>query len=212
MKQSISWFFWNIFLAMIPVVIAYTIGFLPKITRFNHILSRFLFIVLGVIWLIFMPNTCYLLTEWRHFLEMMGYSDLYARSTYNSDARLMLMALIMFYMCYSWIGILSFTLAIKPILHIVKKRCVRVWILAIPFFILMSIGVYLGLVHRFNSWNFLNESGSIFAILRQLVQRPTLLLYVTFFAGFLWIIYISTDIWIEGFVRRFGKLRSSNEE
>lgn len=202
--QGILWVSWNVSLAMIPVAIAYGIVYLVKTGSRHRVLSKALVGVLGVVWLVFMPNTCYLLTEWRHFLEMLGYTELYARWNNDEDARLMLMALILFYMCYSGIGMLSFTLAIRPIARIAKERCIRLWVWAIPFFILMSIGVYLGLIHRFNSWNLLNESASIVTNIYNLAKRPTLLLYIVFFAGFLWLMYIATDIWIDGFARRFG--------
>ena len=189
---------------MIPIAIAYGIEFLTKAGSRHGVLSKVMVGVLGVVWLAFMPNTCYLLTEWRHFLEMLGYTELYTRSAHDGDARLMLMALILFYMCYSGIGMLSFNLAIRPIARIAKDGCIRLWVWTIPFFILMSVGVYLGLIHRFNSWNLLNESASILANIHHLTQQPTLLLYIVFFAGFLWLMYIVTDIWVDGFAHRFG--------
>lgn len=201
--QSLIWILWNIFLALVPVGLGYGIGMIEKSERRHGLWTKLLIGVLGVMWIIFMPNTCYLLTEWRHFLEMLGYSDLHTRWTYDSDARLILMALTLFYMCYSGIGMLTFTLAIRPIVRIAKDRGLVLWVWGMPFFFLMSIGVYLGLIHRFNSWDLLNQFRGIMDNIYQLTQRPTLSAYIIFFACFLWLMYMVVDIWVDGFVHRF---------
>jgi len=161
-------------------------------------------VVSGLAWLVFLPNTCYLLTEWRHFLEVLGYTDLHLRWAHDGDARLVLMVLTLFYMCYSGIGVLTFTLAIRPVVALARERRLKVWVWGMPFFLLMSVGVYLGLILRFNSWNLLNEFSQVVDSIVEILQRPTLASYVIFFAAFLWLMYAATDIWIDGFVKRFN--------
>jgi uncharacterized membrane protein len=201
--QGAIWIAWNIFLAFVPVALAYGAVVFARKEGKHRVSARILAGVLGLMWLVFMPNTCYLLTEWRHFLEMLGYTDLHLRWTYESDARLVLMALTLFYMCYSGVGVLTFTLAIRPIVRLAREWNLRLWIWAMPFFILMAIGVYLGLILRFNSWNMVNEFSAVWESVSELVQRPTLSSYIIFFAAFLWLMYLATDIWIDGFLRRF---------
>ncbi|HEY3298769.1 MAG TPA: DUF1361 domain-containing protein [Armatimonadota bacterium] len=200
--QGPIWIVWNIFLALIPVALGYGVLAASKYDDRHPVASNIAVILIGFVWLIFMPNTCYLLTEWRHFLEMLGYTALHTRWTHDSNARLLLMTLTFFYMCYSGIGILTFALAIRPVAAVLRKHGVRLWLPAIPFFFLMSVGVYLGLMLRFNSWDLMTEFGAIVSSLSDLGERPMLTFYIFFFAAFLWVMYLATDIWIDGLMQR----------
>lgn len=195
------WVAWNIFLAVIPVVLAYTIFRLYD--KRSSSLVRASMAILGLVWLAFLPNTCYLLTEWRHFLGTLDYANLYSRWQTDSDATLMLLTYTLFYMCYSGIGVFTFALAIRPVACIAKKSGATLWVWAIPLFLLMSVGVYLGLVLRFNSWELINKPGAIWASAVSVLHRPTLAAFVVLFAGFLWIAFIAVDIWIDGLVARW---------
>src|SRR4051812_24569935 len=60
---------WNLALAAIPVPAAY--AFASRVRTAKASRSRLPVAsaaVLGLVWLVFLPNSCYLMTEWRHFL------------------------------------------------------------------------------------------------------------------------------------------------
>jgi len=200
----VFWVAKNTFFALIPVVLAYTIYWLAGLPgRRVQLLLKVPVFALGMVWLAFLPNTCYLLTEWRHFLATVGYSDLYARWQVDSDAALRLMTYTFFYLCYSGMGVLTFTLAVRPIARLMKKSGATMWIWATPFFALMSVGVYLGLVLRFNSWELIGRPGEIWTAVVGISARPTLSSFIIAFAGFLWVAYTAVDIWIDGFLARW---------
>lgn len=201
----LAWVAWNTFLALVPVVLAYVIHRLAT-NRPSGFSSRVLPLVLGLPWLAFMPNTCYLLTEWRHFLDTVEYRDLSTRWQVDSGAALDLMIYTLFYFCYSALGMIAFALAIRPMAQILKDRGAALWVWAIPFFMLMSVGVYLGLILRFNSWDLLTRPGLVWASVMNLLNRPVLVTFILLFAGFLWFAFWVMDVWIDGLCLRWQRI------
>lgn len=198
----IRWVIWNTFLALIPVAAGYAIYALYKYPGRRTTAIRAAMLVLGLVWLAFMPNTCYLLTEWRHFLARIGYSNLYAEMYVSKDAAFRLMIYTLFYMFYSGIGLLAFALAIRPIAWLMRQRRLTVWIWAVPFFLLMSLGVYLGLILRLNSWDVILNPHVVWASIVSTLTRPALVCLIGAFAGFLWFVYLAMDIWVDGLLCR----------
>ena len=200
----IRWVLWNTFLAVIPVAAGYAMYALYKFPRRRTMAVRAGIVILGLVWIAFVPNTCYLLTEWRHFLNLIGYSNLYAEWFVNKNAAVDLMTYTLFYMFYSGIGALTFTLAIRPIAWLMRQRQLTIWIWAIPFFLMMSLGVYLGLVLRLNSWDIVTRPAFVWTSISGTLDRPALGFFITAFAGFLWFTYLVMDIWVDGLVCRFS--------
>ena len=200
------WVLWNSSLAVIPVALGYAISGLagPPGQRIRKRVMP-LMLVMGFFWLIFLPNTCYLLSEWRHFLESVDYANLGFRWRTDSGAALALMIYTLFYLCFSGIGMLCFALAIRPIARVFRERGANLWVWGIPLFMLNSVGVYLGLILRFNSWEMISRPGRIWASVAVLADRPVLASFIIAFAAFLWVAYLIVDIWIDGFTARWRK-------
>ncbi len=189
---------WNSFLALIPVAAGYAIYALHA-GRSRHLATKAAIVLLGLVWLAFMPNTCYLLTEWRHFLRIIGYTSLYDQWYMSKTAAVRLMIYTLFYMFYSGIGVLTFALAIRPVAQVLKERKMSTWMLTLPFFLLMSLGVYLGLILRLNSWDIVTRPEFVWASIVATLGRPGLISLIAAFAAFLWALFLATDIWIDGF-------------
>ena len=208
--RAFAWVSWNTLLALIPVVLAYTIqGISCSNQGHSSSVKKVLMMILGLAWLAFIPNTCYLLTEWRHFLSYIGYSGLWATWHLDSGAALQMMVYTLFYAIYSGIGVVTFALAIRPIANIVRQRGASLWIWGMLFFLLMSVGVYLGLVLRFNSWDLLSRPELVWRSMLQVLERPILFAFIVIFAMFLWVLYFTVDIWMDGLAARFGHLRQA---
>lgn len=195
---------WNLFLALIPVVLA-CIVYQTMQTEKKTPLMKFGVVVFGLVWLAFLPNTCYLLTQWRHFLDGLDATNLYLRSRFDTDTTLTLMKYTVFYFCYSGIGMLTFTLAIRPIARLARRSGATLWVYAPPFFLMLSLGVYLGLVLRYNSWDLATRPGVVWASVLEIVSRPRLSAFIAAFAGFLWLAYVAIDIWIDGLIARWNE-------
>ncbi len=161
-------------------------------------------IVLGAVWLAFLPNTCYLLTEWRHFLDMLYFGGLYHEARLSPDGAMRFLAYTAFYALYSGCGMVCFALAIRPLARALRKRGLRVLVPGIALFVLVALGVYLGLILRYNSWDLVTRPGVIAGSIADVLSRPRLGLFILGFAAFLWVAYNVIDIWIDGLVQRMG--------
>ncbi|OGH18448.1 MAG: hypothetical protein A2868_03440 [Candidatus Levybacteria bacterium RIFCSPHIGHO2_01_FULL_40_15b] len=162
----------NIFLAIVPVVF----GFLMLRNRYLTIK-----IIAFIIWITFLPNTLYLITDIIHFLE----DAVILSGTYLAIDLFMYLFLVV-------LGIFTFTLSIYPFERLVfpnKKNLKR----NIPtFFILNSIigfGMVLGRVQRANSWEVFTDTGKVIALSLNTLSSFELMLLALFFGIFCQMIY-----------------------
>jgi len=198
---------WNGTLALIPVGAAY--AFRGVVDRRPTSVGRFLAAAaLAVIWLAFLPNTCYLLTEWRHFLEALDSQNLFMRAGGDSVLFIKLVLGSLFYFFYSLFGMVAFAMAIRPMERAAIKRGISVRLWALPFFAAVALGVYLGLVLRFNSWDLLKSPSVVWEAIVEVGGRPRLAAFILAFGGFLWVAYESLDIWIDGLKQRLAAGKS----
>ena len=198
---------WNGTLALIPVVAAYA---------FRNVLDKWpssarqytAAATLGVVWFVFLPNTCYLLTEWRHFLTTLDGQNMFLRSGTDKVFFIQLILGSLFYFMYSSFGMVTFALAIRPVERAAIKRGLAVRFWAFPFFAVVSLGVYLGLILRFNSWDLLTNPTIVWQAIVEVGGRPRLAAFILAFGGFLWIAYEILDIWIDGLKLRLASGKS----
>jgi uncharacterized membrane protein len=198
----------NLFLAAVPVVLAQVICRSEPRWRGRTGASIGIAALL-LLWLVFLPNTCYLLTEWRHFLVTLDASNLYLRSQVDHRITLLLMLYTAFFFCYSAVGMLAFALAIRPVDRLVRKDGNVPWVWGTLLFLLVSLGVFLGLVPRFNSWNLATHPARIFTTIGVVFHHPVLSAFLVVFAGMLWLMYVAIDIWIDGFLLRWPNTSDS---
>lgn len=140
---------WNILLAALAVWLAFrlaaSLGSRRPLTIITH----------GVAWLLLLPNTAYIMTDIRHII---GYCppEEFARVC-QSNAWMTI-----FFFAYASLGWYSFTQALRPVLDALAKRWkVNHFTLAIPFVILSGLGIMLGLVNRWNSWEIITDPAAI---------------------------------------------------
>lgn len=210
MLQTPTWILYNIFLASIPVLLGYALAAWLNRKRSKRGWTP-LFVLVTVLltaaWLAFLPNTCYLLTEWRHYIFSPAMADLRAAADTNRS-RLHFASFGLFYVIYSGVGVLCFALAIRPVDRALSRRPVPKPLLAIPFFLLLSLGVYMGLIVRLNSWDLVLRPGLVWATWMHAAETPALLRAILIFAFLLWLLYLVVDIWIDGVELRLRKRRS----
>jgi uncharacterized membrane protein len=193
---------WNIFLAAVPVALGYWAASLAVKSR----TKRALYLPFGLVllaWLAFLPNTCYLLTEWRHFLTTLDGANLYLRSQNDRSALVFLAMYTAFYFCYSALGMLAFTLALRPLARIAHHFVPNTWIAGVPMFVLLSLGVYLGLVLRDNTWDILTRPGKVWLDIVNVGGHPFLIAVILGFGLFLWLAYLAIDIWVDAIIIRW---------
>jgi uncharacterized membrane protein len=134
---------WNLFLAWIPVVAAVAVydgqrrGASP--TRLLPI---------AVVWLLFLPNAPYLLTDFVH----LGSRD---------DAPVWFD--IVLFGSFAWTGMLLGFLSIFVMQSVVRRAYGSLWswVLVLTSLTASSFGIYLGRSLRWNSWDFLLRPGAL---------------------------------------------------
>jgi uncharacterized membrane protein len=167
---------WNMFLAWLPLLFALALVASDRRGR-----SRLQLGVLGGLWLLFLPNAPYVLTDFVHLGPSPPVPLWY-------DA-------LMFTAC-AWtglaLGIGSLLLVHRVARHRIGERLS--WLLLGPVLALVSLGIYLGRFVRLNSWDALTRPGRVADViatpLRDPLAHPRFLVVTTLFTLFLILTYL----------------------
>jgi uncharacterized membrane protein len=143
---------WNLFLAVIPYVISLYIFRRPVLSR------TFLFTLLGI-WLLFIPNTFYLLTDLFH-LPRIG----------DVPKWFDLLLLLSFGLNGLLLGIVSLRKIEMSIERISGRTVPVIMVFAVMF--LNAFGVYIGRYLRFNSWDIVARPYLLFEELVEIIIHP----------------------------------------
>ncbi len=175
------WMAWNLFLAIVPLVLSLYL-FRPAARRSPlWWLGTFTFIA-------FLPNAPYVLTDFIH-LE----SDL---ARVHSDL-LDTLVVIPRYAVYMLLGFGAYVLSLIHMGIYLKHQGQRRWILSTELILhgLSTIGVYLGRVERFNSWDILtNLDGLLRSVVDNLTHTYAWLFMVITFGAIAWLYALSKYI------------------
>lgn len=141
--------FWNIFLLAIPYLLAYWLIGIWKRNKMSGLKARVSAVLLFGLWLLFIPNTAYVMNEVRHLLNYCPTESLFRVCEQGAW-------FIMFFLAYSLVGWVSFYYLVEQMRQLVveifgEKYSWRFIIALMP---VLSLGVLLGLLNRWNSWEF----------------------------------------------------------
>ena len=203
--MSIRWLLWNLFLAVIPVMAAYLLVRVDR--RLTGRSRAAALVVLGGVWLAFLPNSCYLMTEWRHFLFDRHFQGVRDATNPNDLSALRVAAHAGFFLGYSGFGTLCFVMAIRPVARLMRRHGFRPARLAAPFYFAVSLGVYLGLILRLNTWDLVTHPMGVVASSVRAILNPPLLGIMLVYAVVLAVVYEFVTIWFEGLAVRISRIR-----
>lgn len=155
---------WNLFLAWLPYCISQWLYHYQK-----RIKSKFIFILALLLWLAFVPNTFYILTDLFHIGD--GYND-YLMPQWFDLAMLL---------SFAWNGLLLGILSVRHIEKIVhEKYYIRHELLFLyPVMWLNALGVYVGRYLRFNSWDVLSSPFHLLKDIADVLIHPFAERYAT---------------------------------
>ncbi|WP_037576680.1 DUF1361 domain-containing protein [Sporocytophaga myxococcoides] len=168
---------WNWLLAVIPLILAFIISSLNN-KKLINILS---FMVLGSIWLLFLPNAPYLITDIVHLKE-------------RTTIPIWLDALMLF--SFAFTGLVSGLVSLYYVhQHFMKYSGDKLsWLFICIVSTLCSYGIYLGRFLRWNSWDILTETSTLFNDIIVNLFRVKAILVIGVFTSFLiasyYIVYI----------------------
>lgn len=158
--NNISWMAYNISLAVIPVLLGWT-GYYLK--------NRILKLVTLFAWILFVPNTIYMLTDLIHLIEQLG--------DYNFTTDLFL---LFEYFLLFLISFLTFIFSLYPIERIIKKDRHLKKIANVNFYLIIinfSIGfaIVLGRVNRLNSWDVIFDKKNVYVSVISALNSPDMI-------------------------------------
>jgi uncharacterized membrane protein len=169
---------WNLFLAWLPFVLA--LGLYDADRRG---LSRIVRSALAFLWLLFLPNAPYLLTD---LIHLNANPDPGIPRWYDA---------IMFGAC-GWTG-LALAIGSLLLVHAVARQRIGAgvsWILLVPTLALVSFGIYLGRFVRLNSWDAIfrpaHVAQLVAAPLRDPAAHPRFVGVTVLFTVFLMVSYL----------------------
>jgi uncharacterized membrane protein len=147
---------WNLALAWLPLIFA---------MRLNRVLKHKLWssweaLALSVLWLVFLPNSFYLISDLIHLQSVSQSNSLYA-------------ALILTSFVYTGVTV-GFSSLLLVHLHLKKRfspRASATWV-GVTLFI-CSVSVYFGRDLRWNSWNVLTNPGGLLFDISERIQHLT---------------------------------------
>ncbi len=167
---------WNLFLAAIP----YSLSTIIK-TDFRLRRSNLKNLGIIIIWLLFIPNTFYLITDFVH----LNPSNLYR---YIFDFAL----LSSFTIAGFYFGILSIHTIYKQIQFFYSNTISRIFLISISY--LCAFGIYIGRVLRFNSWDIICNP---FSLIKSILDSIFLLETVVFSIELGTLILVVNSIYIQ---------------
>ncbi|WP_282143767.1 DUF1361 domain-containing protein [Cellulophaga baltica] len=163
---------WNLFLAFLPVVFSKTLRYSQKIST-----SKFLSALFIILWLLFIPNSPYIITDLKH-----------VDNDYGIQVFDFLLILI-----FAINGLLMGVISLLDIFHLLTHK----YSTKITHFVIFSIcilggfGIFLGRFLRFNSWDIISRPDILFySIFHTLFMKETWM-WTLIFGGFMWISFVA---------------------
>lgn len=146
---------WNLFLMIIPFFLFLSIVAYWKRTFGKSLLDKFFLTIITIVWLLFLPNAAYVIVDVRHLNGFCPVSQLN-----NCVAGLWMIMLFFTYAFLGWVGFVYNIKIMRDFLAgIIGKIKADIFeIIIIP---LISLGVLLGLIQRWNSWDIIASPGAI---------------------------------------------------
>lgn len=143
-------FIWNLFLAIIPFYMSLKI----QASHNKRVKDRVIWMLL-FIWLLFLPNAPYMITDLIHLKQRVGVPLWY-------DTLLIL--------SFCWNGLIMGFLSIYNVHEVLKQKqgLLLSWSVIIVVILLCGFGIYLGRYLRWNSWDILVNP---FALFKDIINR-----------------------------------------
>lgn len=133
--QNFSWMMFNALLAFVPIILVLVL---------RSRLNVFIHIVIFFFWLIFLPNSVYLITDLQHLPNQLLRAD--------SGEQLLL---LIQYALLAAFGVMTYVYALEPVSKIFRKLHlpqVRREVLYVAINYVVAFGVMLGKFQRTHSW------------------------------------------------------------
>lgn len=203
---------WDLFLALLPIplglALARRIAQADPARRVPGWRSASLLAA----WLLLLPNAPYLLTFPRHFLFDAPFRALTGAAATDAGALRVSALLGLAFVLFAALGVIAMTWAVRPVQEAVRRHRPALRRLRVPLFLLVALGVWLGLVPRFNSWDALLRPQDVIGTALWVFTQPVTLAMILAFGALLALLHdLSCAAWDGMRLRRRAAARAGRE-
>ncbi|HEX6429871.1 MAG TPA: DUF1361 domain-containing protein [Niastella sp.] len=176
-KLTFIWMIWNLFLAWIPYRITSWLQQQPSVQT-----NKWKFAAISFLWLLFVPNTFYILT------------DLFHLGIYHNVPNWFDLTLII---SFAWNGLLLGVLSVRQMERMMQQYLPgkHELLFIYPIMWLNALGVYIGRYVRFNSWDIVTNPFGLSAYILRMLWHPIQYKYawgmVACFSVFMTLVYLT---------------------
>lgn len=167
-ERYTQWIGWNLFLAYIPLVLSFWL-----FRRRSPGQPRFVWGLGVILFLAFLPNAPYVLTDIIHLLA--GIRD-------GISGWFLVLVFIPKNVIAILLGFQAYVLALINVGSFVRQQGYQKWLplIELGLHFLCAIGVYLGRFIRFNSWDLATRPGNVFVTTLNLLTRREPIIVILF--------------------------------
>ncbi len=172
-----AWLTWNLFLALVPYLVTRF-----AVNKVSWIESRWKFALLATVWLLFLPNSFYIITDLFHL-------EIAERVPLWFDLALLF--------SFAWNGILLGVLSIRMMEKMVQLNFpfIKEWQFVYPLMLLNAFGVYIGRYLRYNTWDVIADPFQLTKDIVYLLLHPVHYRFdwsmILCYAAFMTLIYLA---------------------
>ncbi len=193
-----GWILWNLFLAFIPLVLSFWLFRRQKISR------SLVWWLAYVVFIAFLPNAPYLLTDIIHLIR---------GTRAGISAWVVALVLIPLHLSAIIGGFEAYVISVINQGYYLKKRGMgrlTVWLSELTIHLLCAIGIYMGRFRRFNSWDLVTDPGNVVVTtINDLTNRqPAVVVLITFLilTVFYWVMkQVTLGLYLRYRYLRMGK-------
>jgi uncharacterized membrane protein len=160
-----NYLIWNLMLALMPVALGW--GLARAVDAGSE--RRWLVVLLALAWIAFLPNSFYMVTDVMHLADM--------------PSRLpLLLSSIMFWL-FGLVGVMSGLMCVAQMHEMLQRRAKPVMAFGLVELLLavVSFGMYLGRIERWNSWDVVVRPLGLVQSVAEGFGRPELALMLLYF-------------------------------
>ena len=172
----------NLGLAWVPLIAA---G-LASAAAYQRLARWLVALPFSLVWLVFFPNTFYMLTDFQH----LEWASVYLPYWFD----------VMLIVWFAWTGLLL-GVASLFLMHELVARITRPWLgwlFAMAATLVGGFGVYLGRFVRWSSWDILHQPFSIFQDILEVFTDPLsnqpVVIFVVFYALLFLFVYVAVHL------------------
>ena len=174
-RSNYNYLLWNLFLAWVPMFFAYLMY--HRLDNFTEKLKGWKFWSLTFLWLLFLPNAPYLITDLIHINER------HAPSTWGDP-----LLFFSFALTGVMTGIVSLWIMRQNFRMLFGEKAS--WVLTYLSIALSGFGIFLGRIQRWNSWDILTDPRRLFTDIVLQLDNPMALYFTLGFSSFMGMLFV----------------------